>query len=73
MTQQGSRYPTQPVKNGGEKEADRLRELADTATDQLKGVADRAQELAGDASRQAREYGEKAQEAARQFKPFSRM
>ena len=70
MTQQGSGYPAQPVRNAGEKGADRLREMADTATDQLKGVADRAQELAGDVGQQARVYGEKAQDAVRQVKPF---
>jgi ElaB/YqjD/DUF883 family membrane-anchored ribosome-binding protein len=70
MTQQGSGYPAQPPKHAGEKGTDRFREMADTATDQLKGAADRAQELAGDVSRQAREYGEKAQDAVRQVKPF---
>jgi ElaB/YqjD/DUF883 family membrane-anchored ribosome-binding protein len=70
MSQQGSGYPTQPPKHAGETGTERLRELADTATDQLKGAADRAQDLAGDVSRQAREYGEKAQDAARQVKPF---
>jgi ElaB/YqjD/DUF883 family membrane-anchored ribosome-binding protein len=69
MTQQGSSHPAQPVTNAGEK-ADRLREIADSATDQLKGVGDRAQELAGDVSQQARVYGEKAQDAVRQVKPF---
>jgi ElaB/YqjD/DUF883 family membrane-anchored ribosome-binding protein len=49
---------------------ERLQEMADTATERIKGVADQAQELAGDVSRQAREYGEKAQDAARQVKPF---
>ena len=70
MSQQGSGYTAQPPKNAGEKGTERLREVADTATDQLKGAADRAQEVAGDVSRQAREYGEKAQDAARQVKPF---
>lgn len=70
MSQQGSGYPGQPPKHAGERGTERLRDLADTATDQLKGAADRAQELAGDVSRQASEYGEKAQDAARQVKPF---
>jgi ElaB/YqjD/DUF883 family membrane-anchored ribosome-binding protein len=70
MTQQGSGYPAQPAKQAGEKSADRLREMADTATDQVKGAADRAQELAGDVGQQARVYGEKAQDAVRQVKPF---
>ena len=70
MTQQGSGYPARPATDAGEKGTERLRELADTATDQLKGAADRAQELAGEVSRQAREYGEKAQDAARQVRPF---
>jgi ElaB/YqjD/DUF883 family membrane-anchored ribosome-binding protein len=70
MSQQGSGYPGQPPKHAGERGTERLRDLADTATDQLKGAADRAQELAGDVSRQAREYGEKAQDAARQVRPF---
>ncbi|HWE20029.1 MAG TPA: hypothetical protein VG758_23085 [Hyphomicrobiaceae bacterium] len=62
--------PAQPAKHAGEKGSDRLREMADTATDERKGLADRAQELAGDVSQQAREYGERAQDAARQVKPF---
>ena len=70
MTQQGSGYPAQPAGNAGEKGTDRLREMADTATDQLKGAADRAQDLAGDVSQQARVYGEKAQDAVRQVKPL---
>jgi ElaB/YqjD/DUF883 family membrane-anchored ribosome-binding protein len=70
MPQQGSDYPPQAPKHAGEKGAERLRELADTATDKLKGAADRAHELAGDVSRQAREYGEEAQDAARQVRPF---
>jgi ElaB/YqjD/DUF883 family membrane-anchored ribosome-binding protein len=70
MSQQGSGYPAQPPKDAGEKGAERLRELADTAKDQLKGTADRAQQLAGDASRQVREYGERAQDAVRQVRPF---
>ena len=70
MSQQGSGYTAQPPKNAGEKGTERLREVADTATDQLKGAADRAQELAGDVSRHAREYGEKAQDAARQVRPL---
>src|SRR5688572_605829 len=70
MTQQGSGYPAQPPKHVGEKGAERLREMADTATDQLKGAADRAQEVAGDGSQQAREDGEKAQDAVRQVHTF---
>ena len=70
MTQQGSGYPAHPSKGAGEKGTDRLREMADTATDQLKVAADRAQEFAADVNQQAREYGEKAQDAARQVKPF---
>ena len=70
MAQQGAGYPGQPPKHAVERGTERLRDLADTATDQLKGAAARAQELAGDVSRQAREYGEKAQDAARQVRPF---
>ena len=70
MSQQGSGYPTQPPKHTGERGTERRRELADTATDQLKGAADRAQDLAGDVSRRARQYGEKAQDAAKQVRPF---
>ena len=70
MTQQGSGYPAHPSKGAVEKGTDRLREMADTATDQLKGAADRTQEFAADVTQQAREYGEKAQDAVRQVKPF---
>ena len=70
MSQQGPGYPGQPSKHVGERGTERLRDIADSATDQLKAAADRAQELAGDVSRQAREYTEKAQDAARQVRPL---
>jgi ElaB/YqjD/DUF883 family membrane-anchored ribosome-binding protein len=63
MPQQGLGYPALPAGHAGEKGTDRLREMADTATDQLKGAGDRAQELAGDVSRQA-------QDALKRVGPF---
>jgi ElaB/YqjD/DUF883 family membrane-anchored ribosome-binding protein len=76
MTQQRADYPLDYGATGAGAK-DRVKELADTASDQLKAVADNAQEIAGKVSEQAREYvekaqeyGGKAQEAAQQFKPF---
>lgn len=72
MTQQRTDYPLDYSKGTsvGEDTKDRLREMADSATDQLKDATERAQEFAGQVTEQAREYGEKAQAAAKQFKPF---
>ena len=70
MTQQKSGYPLDYGKTTREGTADRLRDMADTATDKLKDAAANTQEIADNVATQAREYGEKAQEAAKQFKPF---
>jgi ElaB/YqjD/DUF883 family membrane-anchored ribosome-binding protein len=70
MTQQKSGYPLDYGKSTGEGRADRLRDVADTATDKLKDAGASAQEMGDKVATQAREYGEKAQEAAKQFKPF---
>lgn len=70
MTQQKSAYPLDYGKTAGEDTADRLRDMADTATDKLKEAGASAQEMADNVATQARKYGEKAQEAAKQFKPF---
>ena len=48
----------------------RLREMADVATDKLKNVAENAEEIAGKVAAQAREYGEKAKEAVKNFKRY---
>ena len=63
MTQQKTDYRHESA-------ADRLRDMADTATDRLKDAGERAQEMASDVAEQARQYGEKAQDAAQQLKPF---
>ena len=68
MTRQSSDYPA--TKGSGEVVKDRLREMADKTSDQIKGAADSAHEIAGKVGEQAREYGEKAQEVAKEFKPF---
>ena len=70
MTRQSSDYPLDYTRGSGEGATDRLREMADKASDQFKGAADSAQEIAGRVSEQARVYGEKAQEIAKEFKPF---
>jgi hypothetical protein len=49
---------------------ERLREMANGATEQFKRFADSADEIAGRAAAQARIYGEKAQEVAKNFKPY---
>jgi ElaB/YqjD/DUF883 family membrane-anchored ribosome-binding protein len=63
MTQQHDKGARQETR-------DRLRELADAASDKLKEAGASTQEMAENVTAQAREYGEKAQEAAKQFKPF---
>jgi ElaB/YqjD/DUF883 family membrane-anchored ribosome-binding protein len=70
MTQQKSGYPLDYGKSTRQDAADRLRDMADTATEKLKDAGASAQEMADKVAVQAREYGEKAQEAAKQFKPF---
>jgi ElaB/YqjD/DUF883 family membrane-anchored ribosome-binding protein len=70
MARQSSDYPLDHTKGSGEAAKDRLREIADNASDQLKSAADSAQEIAGKVSEQARVYGEKAQEVAKEVKPF---
>jgi len=70
MTHQKAGYPLDYTKGGTEPAKDRLHEMADAATDQLKHVSENAQEIAGKVMDQAREYGEKAQEAARNVKPY---
>lgn len=69
MTQQKASYPLDYSKGQAEGK-DRLRDMADTATDKLKEAGESAQEMADRIAVQAREYGEKAQDAARQVKPF---
>ena len=70
MTRQSSDYPLGHTKGNGEVAKDRLREMADKASDQIKSAADSAQEIAGKVTEQAREYGEKAQEVVKEVKPF---
>jgi ElaB/YqjD/DUF883 family membrane-anchored ribosome-binding protein len=70
MTQQQSEYPLDYGKTAGQNTADRLRDMADTATEKLKDVGTSAQETAENITAQAREYGEKAQEAAAKVRPF---
>jgi len=70
MTQQKADYPLDYGKGTAEGTKDRLRDMADTATDKLKEAGENAQEMAGRVAEQARAYGEKAQAAAKEFKPF---
>ena len=70
MTQQKAGYPLDYSKGSTEAGKDRLREMADVATDKFKHVTESAEEMAGKVAEQAREYSEKAQEAVKQFKPY---
>jgi ElaB/YqjD/DUF883 family membrane-anchored ribosome-binding protein len=70
MTQQKAGYPIDYSKGSADARKDRLREMADVATDKVKNVTLSAEEIAGKVAEQAREYGEKAQEAAKNFKPY---
>jgi hypothetical protein len=56
MTQQKAGYPLDYSKGTADAGKDRLREMADVATDKVKNVSQS-------------EYGEKAQEAVKNFKP----
>ena len=66
MTQQKAGYPLDYSKGSADAGKDRLREMADVATDNTQS----AEEIAGKVADQAREYGEKAQEAVKNFKPY---
>jgi ElaB/YqjD/DUF883 family membrane-anchored ribosome-binding protein len=70
MTQQKAGYPSSVSKEAGETGKDRLRQIADTAGNQLKDASEQAQEIAGRVADHAREYGEKAQEVAGDMKAF---
>jgi ElaB/YqjD/DUF883 family membrane-anchored ribosome-binding protein len=70
MTQQKVGYPLDYSKGSAEAGKDRLREVADVATDQVKNFTESAEEIAGKVAEHAREYGEKAQEAVKNFKPY---
>ena len=65
MTQQKAGYPLDYSKGSADAGKDRLREMADVATDKVKNVAENAEEIAGKV-----EYGQKAQEAVKNFKPY---
>ena len=52
-----------------ESTGDRLRNVADAATDRLRSAGERAQDMASDVAEQARQYGEQAQSAAEKLKP----
>jgi ElaB/YqjD/DUF883 family membrane-anchored ribosome-binding protein len=54
----------------GRETGDRLREVADAASDKLKEAGASAQDMVENVTEQAREYGQKAQAAAKQAKPF---
>jgi ElaB/YqjD/DUF883 family membrane-anchored ribosome-binding protein len=73
MAQQQAEYPLDYTHGPGRTAADakeRLREIADTTTEQLKRVADNADEIAAKAAEQVRIHGEKAQDVAKNFKPY---
>jgi ElaB/YqjD/DUF883 family membrane-anchored ribosome-binding protein len=77
MTQQKSGYPLDYSKGSAAAGKDRIREMADVATDKVKVATDKvkivtqsAEEIAGKVAEQAREYGDKAQEAVKNLKPY---
>jgi ElaB/YqjD/DUF883 family membrane-anchored ribosome-binding protein len=73
MTQQKVGYPLDYSKDSADASdagKDRLREMADVATDKVKHFTESAEEIAGKVAEHAREYGEKAQEAVKNFKPY---
>jgi ElaB/YqjD/DUF883 family membrane-anchored ribosome-binding protein len=70
MTRQYASNPFDYSKGSADAGKDRLREMADVATDKFKNATESAEELAGKVAEQASKYGEKAQEAAKNFKPY---
>ena len=70
MTHQKAGYPIDYSKGSPEAGKDRLRELADVATDKVKNVTQSAEEIDVKVAEQTREYGEKTPEAAKNFKPY---
>ena len=70
MTQQKAGYANDYSTGSADAGKDRLREMADVATDKVKNVTASAEEIAGKVAEHAREYGEKAQEAVKNFKPY---
>jgi len=70
MTEPKGGYPIDYSKGSAVAGKDRLREMADVATDKMKDVTQSAEEIAGKVAGQAREYTEKAQAAVKQFKPY---
>ena len=65
MAEQKTGYPLDYSKGSPDAGKDRLREMADVATDKVKNVTQSAEEIAGKIAEQAREYGEKAQDAVK--------
>jgi ElaB/YqjD/DUF883 family membrane-anchored ribosome-binding protein len=70
MTQQKTDYPLDYSNSREDIGKDRLREMADAATDRFKNISDNAEVFAGKLAEQAHEYGEKAQEVVKNFKPY---
>ena len=70
MTEQKTGYPLDYSKGSPDAGKDRLREMADVATDKVKNATQSAEELAGKVAEQAREYGERTQAAVKNFKPY---
>jgi ElaB/YqjD/DUF883 family membrane-anchored ribosome-binding protein len=63
-------YTQGPDRSAADSAKERVREMADAAAEQFKGVAGNADEITARAAEQARVYGEKAQELAKNFKPY---
>jgi ElaB/YqjD/DUF883 family membrane-anchored ribosome-binding protein len=70
MTQQRAEYPLDYTKGSAGAGKDRLRDMAEAATDKFKAATENAEEIAGRVAEQAREYGEKAQDAVKNIKPY---
>ena len=68
MTDQSAKYPSDYSKTGDAK--NQLHNIANKATDQLKGAAESALESVERVTEQAREYGEQARKVVNEFKPL---
>jgi ElaB/YqjD/DUF883 family membrane-anchored ribosome-binding protein len=69
MTHQKADYPLDYTKGTADTDKERLREMADVATNKVKDITQSTEEIAGKLAEQARDYGEKAQEAVKNVRP----
>jgi ElaB/YqjD/DUF883 family membrane-anchored ribosome-binding protein len=70
MAQRRAVYPLDDSNGRPNLGKDRLREMADAATDKFGDATQSAEVIVNQLAEQAREYGEKAKEVTKNFKPY---